>query len=635
MAMLDMGRSVLLIVLVIALLFIASNYGSLKRWIIGKPMRSRELDAKHNKLLWYIALPILSADLYSSVAYGPEAGATELAFLGPDAKWLIVPIGLSTVVLLAIVVLSYIMGIIAYPNGGGGYTIARDNFKQSSVSLLALGALFIDYVLTVAVSVSSGIAAITSAYPAFANERVGLSLVCLFLILTVNLRGISESATVFAFPNYAFWISMLILLFWGLANNLHHGFVQTTTPPFGVFPKGLTTLVLLKAFSSACSSLTGIETISNSVPIFREPRQKSAIKAYIAMTIITGFTFTVFTYELYVKGISVNPSNTMLSELSSVYFGHGFMYQVITWTTFLILIIAANSIYNGFPQLLALAARDGFLPRALSLRGDRLGYSNGMLVLTALSAVLIIVFNAQTNALIPLFAIGVFLSFTIAQAGLVKRWIRVRGKAWLLKAGINLLGGIITALVAIIFTVTKFTQGAWIVLVALPTIVFIALAIHRHYSAVQKELALNIEQTHPQAHRILSIVLISGIHQASDNMLSFAKSMGTETIALFIGFNDESIAQMEANWEEWGSPFRLVTLKSEYRSLIQPISRFVRTLEAWEGGQPDHIHLIISQIVPSKLWHYALHNQSAFLIRAWFFRRKDIAITTIPYHLRS
>jgi hypothetical protein len=286
----------------------------------------------------------------------------------------------------------------------------------------------------------------------------------------------------------------------------------------------LTTLNLLKAFSAACSSLTGIETISTAVPIFREPRQQSAIKAYIAMTIITGVTLLGFGYELYVKGITVNPNNTMLSQLSEVYFGHGVIYQVITWTTFLVLIIAANSTFTGFPQLLALVARDGFLPRALTLRGDRLGYSNGMIVLTLLSSLLIVAFRAQTNALIPLFAIGVFLSFTVAQIGLVRRWNRIRGSHWAVKASVNAIGAGVTALVAVVFAVTKFTEGAWIVIVALPTLIFTALTIRRHYDTIADELRIDLKSSRPHPHHVVSVILISGVHRVVENAVSFALS---------------------------------------------------------------------------------------------------------------
>jgi amino acid transporter len=618
---------------VVGLIYAIANFNTVKRVVVGRPMRTRELHQQHTKLFWFIALPILAADLYSSVAYGPEAGMTELAGLGNGAKWLIVPITISTVLLLFILITSYIMGVIAYPSGGGAYAIAKGNFRKPWAALIAANALLVDYILTVAVSVSAGIQAIASAYPVVAPHQVTLSIACVLVILLVNLRGVSESATIFAWPTFAFMLCMLFMIGTGFVDELRHGFVQPQTPPFNTLPHGLTVLLLLKAFSSACSALTGIETISNAVPIFRAPQSAGAIKAYISLGVITGVTLIGFSYHLYVKGISVDPHQTMLSQLAQIYFGHGIMYQIIIWCTFIVLILAANSTFTGFPQLAALVASDGYLPRALTLRGDRLGYSNGMIVLAAFAALLIEVFHAQTNALIPLYAIGVFLSFTVAQAGLVRRWLRVKGKAWRVKLAVNAIGAVITVLVAGIFAVTKFTGGAWVVLIVLPLLFFVATAIRRHYEHISQELKIDLKVSHPQPHRVISIVLISGIHRVVLNTLSFAQSIDTEVIAVYVGFDEESIDRMKEKWREWGEPCRLITIKSEYRSLIGPLSRFLRMMETWEGGRPDHIHVIMPQFFPKKWWHYILHNQSSLLIRTWLYWNKDVIITTVPYHL--
>lgn len=626
---------VFILLALFAIWFAFTNFTNMKRIFIGRPMRTKELHAQHTKIFWVLALPILSADLYSSVAYGPESGMTELMALGTSAKWFILPITISTVVLLGILILSYIMGIIAYPSGGGAYAIAKDNFKKTWPSLVASSSLLVDYVLTVAVSVSAAVEAVASAYPAVAPYETILALFCVFLLVLVNLRGVAESTVVFAWPTFLFMACMLFLILTGFLDEMRHGFIQPTTPPFGNFPQGLTTLLILKAFSSACSALTGIETISNAVPIFREPRQKSAIKTYIALGIITGITLLGFAYHLYVKGIAPNPHNTMLSQLAEVYFGHGALYQIIIWSTFIVLILAANSTFTGFPQLSAIVAADGFLPRALTNRGDRLGYSNGILVLAGLAIMLIIAFRAQTNALIPLYAIGVFLSFTVAQIGLLRRWKRVKGPNWQIKFTINFIGSVITAAVAIIFAITKFVDGAWVVLIVLPALVFFSYVVKKHYNQVALELRIDPKQTRPAQHRIISIVLVSGVHRVVNNTVSFAKSLGTEMIAVYVGFDDESIDKMEQKWEEWGSPCRLVTLKSSYRSILEPISRFVQTIEKWEGGKPDHIHIIVPQFIPKRWWHNLLHNQSALLLRAWLFRHKDVIITTVPYHLQK
>jgi amino acid transporter len=619
---------------IVAILFAILNFSSLKRIVIGRPMRTKELYAQHNKLYWFMALLVLAADLYSSVAYGPQAGMTELSSLGPDVKWLILPITIATVILLGILITSYIMGVLAYPNGGGAYTIARENFNKPWVSLIASSSLLVDYILTVAVSVSAGVQAIASAYPVIAPYTTTISVLCVIIILVVNLRGISESATVFAWPTLFFMISMGVLILAGIFNQFHQGFVQPTTPPFGIIPKGLTTLLILKAFSAACSSLTGIETISNSVPVFRDPASKNAVKAYVALGLITGATLLGFSYELYVKGISVDPRNTMLSQLAGVYFGHSLVYQIIIWATFIVLILAANSTFTGFPQLAALVATDGFLPRSLAIRGDRLGYSNGMVILAALASLLIIGFQAKTDALIPLYSIGVFVSFTIAQIGLVRRWFRVKGSYWRVKMSVNAIGAITTALVLVIVALTKFTEGAWIVLVVLPAITFGCLAVKRHYNQVADELGIDYSIHKPSAHHVLTIVLISGIHRVVLNTISFAQSLNTDVIAVYVGFSEEDIEKMEQKWEDWGAPCRLVTLRSEYRSLLGPIIRFLKKIETREG-RPNHVHIIIPQFIPKKWWHYFLHNQSALLLRAWLLNNKDFVITTVPYHLNK
>ncbi|MEI4801271.1 APC family permease [Bacillus sp. NPDC077411] len=627
-------EAVLIIFALIAIWFSASNFSSVKRFLIGRPMRTSELHAHHNKLFWLIALPILSADLYSSVAYGPESGMTELAGLGPDAKWLIFPITISTIVLLAILIVSYIMGILAYPNGGGAYAIAKDNFKPRWVSLVASSSLLVDYVLTVAVSVSAAIEAVSSAYPVVAPYETILAILCVVILVLVNLRGVAESARVFAWPTFGFMICMLILIFTGFFDELRHGFIQPSTPSFGTVPEGLTTLLVLKAFSSACSALTGIETISNAVPIFREPQQKNAIRTYIALGSITAVTLLGFSYHLYAKGVTPDPHNTMLSQLTGMYFGHGILYQVIIWFTFIVLILAANSTFTGFSQLAAIVAADGFLPRSLTNRGDRLGYSNGIIVLASLACILIISFRAHTNALIPLYAIGVFLSFTVAQIGLMRRWKRVKGSNWKVKFTINTVGAVITSIVAVIFAVTKFTGGAWVVLVVLPIMIFISMSIHSHYEDVAKELRIDMQTIRPVASDVVTLVLVSGVHRVVNNTISFAKSLDVDPIAVYVGFDEQSINKMEKKWKDWGTPCRLVVLRSKYRSLLEPLNRLIKTIEAKQeaGG---HIHIIIPQFIAHKWWHNALHNQSALLLRMWFIRNKDIVITTVPYHLHK
>lgn len=625
---------IMVVLAILSIWYAIMNFKSVKKLLIGRPMRTAELQSQHTKLLWFIALPILSADLYSSVSYGPESGMTELARLGMDAKWFILPITLSTIFLLFILILSYIMGILAYPNGGGAYAIAKDNFKPKWVALVASSSLLIDYILTVAVSVSAAMEAIVSAYPRLIPYETVLAILCVILLVLVNLRGVAESAKILAWPTLGFIVCMLILIMTGFFDEVKTGFVNEETPPFGTVPEGLSTLLILKAFSSACSALTGIETISNSVPIFRAPQQKNAIKTYIALGVITTITLMGFSLHLYFNGISVDPSNTMLSQLTGIYFGRGVIYQIIIWFTFVVLILAANSTFTGFSHLAAIVAEDSYLPRGLANRGDRLGYSNGIIVLAAFASLLILGFHAHTNSLIPLYAIGVFLSFSVAQFGLIRRWLKVRGRHWRLKLAVNTIGAIITTIVAVIFAVTKFMGGAWIVLVVLPIFVFFSFAIHKHYQQIAMKLKLPANMF-PVTSEVVTVVLVSGVHRVVNNTLSFAKSLHSNVIAVYIGYDDESIHKMEKKWREWGTPCRLVCLKSKYRSLLEPLSRFIHILEEKQGGKGGFIHIVIPQFIPVSWWHNLLHNHSALLLRVWFLRHKDIAVTTVPYHLKN
>lgn len=611
-----------------------SHFNFVKHILIGRPMKSEALRSNRNLLLWWIALPILSADLYSSVAYGPESGMTELAQLGSGAKWLILPLTAATVMLLAILINSYIMGVLAYPNGGGAYAIAKDNFKRPWVAVTASSALLVDYVLTVAVSVSAAMAAIASAYPQMAPYRTTLALICILVLVLINLRGVAEAANVLAWPTFFFMACMIGLILSGFVGEIRLGFVQAATPSFGTVPKDLTTLLMLKAFSSACSALTGIETISNSVPLFRRPKQRNAIKTYVALGILEGVTLLGFAYLLYVHGISVQANNTMLSQLAAQIFGNGVIYQLIIWSTFIVLILAANSTFNGFSQLAAIVASDGFLPHKLAQRGDRLSYSNGIIMVAALASLLVALFHSETNSLIPLYAIGVFVSFTIAQIGLVRRWNRVKGRHWRINRAINAMGAVVTAIVALIFAVTKFTGGAWLIIVILPLFVLFSLSISRHYREVGLQLHIDLQKDRPVAHKVTSIVLVSGIHRVVNNTLSFAKSLGTDVIAVYVGFDEESIKKMEKRWTEWGSPCKLVVLRSQYRSLLAPIAAFIADLEAGKG-EGDYIHILMPQFMMRKSWHNLLHNQSALILRAWLFRHKNVVITTVPFHLKK
>ncbi len=577
------------------------------------------------------ALPILSSDALSSVAYGYEAALAELAFAGAAGLWIGLPIAALIVILLITLILSYLQVIKAYPGGGGAYAVASDQFGPVA-GLVAGSALLIDYTLTVAVSVSSGIAAITSAFPNLLPWTVPMCILSILVIMIMNLRGLRESASAFMWPTYAFVFSMLVLIVVGFFHLQHAGWRYPTTPHMGSLPKDITLIVLLRAFASGCSALTGIEAISNATPQFRDPVIKNAQKTLLWLGLLLGLMFAGTAYLAYIHGLQYNPNVTVLSRLAAVNFQSGFFYYFIQFSTFAVLILAANTSYSGFPLLAALMARDKFMPHMFMLRGDRLGYSNGIIVLSTLAIIMIVIFNGQTNALIPLYAIGVFLSFTLAQTGLVKRWAKMKPDGWVWRGAINTFGAFLSAIVTVVFSVAKFTQGAWIVLIVLPLLIMWGLKVRKHYEAVANDLRIDMVQIKPCPHKTIVIVPIAGVNRVVASTLSYALSISDQVIAFYVGFEDDAIVRMEDKWEQWNTGIRLVTARSQYRSIVRPLMRFLATIENWEG-EPDHVIVAIPQFIAKHWWQNLLHNQTSLMLRTILLYRKDIVVTTVPYHL--
>ncbi|MHB1681308.1 MAG: APC family permease [Bacilli bacterium] len=600
-----------------------------KRILIGRPRKLRELqDQRLSKLK---ALPILSSDALSSVAYGYEAALAELAFAGVAGLWIGLPIAALIVILLITLILSYLQVIKAYPGGGGAYAVASDQFGPVA-GLIAGSALLIDYTLTVAVSVSSGIAAITSAFPNLLPWTVPMCILSILVIMVMNLRGLRESASIFMWPTYAFVFAMLVLIVVGFFHLQHAGWHYSTTPHFGVLPKEITLLVLLRAFASGCSALTGIEAISNATPQFRDPVIKNAQKTLLWLGLLLGLMFAGTAYLAYIRGLQYNPNVTMLSRLAADNFSSGIFYYFIQFSTFAVLILAANTSYSGFPLLAALMAKDKFMPHMFMLRGDRLGYSNGIIVLSTLAIIMVVIFNGQTNSLIPLYAIGVFLSFTLAQSGLVKRWALTKPDGWLWRGALNTFGAFLSATVTVVFSVAKFTQGAWIVLIVLPLLIYWGLKVRKHYTAVADDLRIDMTKIRPSAHKTIVIVPIAGVNRVVANTLSYALSISDQVIAFYVGFEDDAILHMEDKWEQWNTGVRLVTARSQYRSIVRPLMRFLATIENWEG-EPDHVIVAIPQFIAKHWWQNLLHNQTSLMLRTILLYRKDIVVTTVPYHL--
>lgn len=602
---------------------------NLKKIVIGRPKKSRDLI--HERVTKLKALPILSSDALSSVAYGYEASLTEMAFLGTAGLWLGLPIAALITLLLIALILSYLQVIKAYPGGGGAYAVASDQFGPFA-GLIAGSALLIDYTLTVAVSVSAGVAAITSAYQGLIPYTVPICVISIALIMIMNLRGLNESASLFMWPTYAFISAIIVMVAIGFFHLSHTGWSTAHTPPIGLFPKGVSVLLLLRAFASGCSALTGIEAISNATPQFREPVIKNAQRTLLTLGLLLGIMYVGTGILAFKLGIHTSPTATVLSQMAASYFHNDWFYYFIQFSTFAVLVLAANTSYSGFPLLAALMARDGFMPHMFQLRGDRLGYSNGILILSTLAIILVVAFNGNTNSLIPLYAIGVFLSFTLAQAGMIKHWAKTRASGWVIRGAVNTFGAVLSAVVTIVFSIAKFTQGAWIVLILLPLIIYFGLKVRKHYRAIADDLRINMYEVKPHAHHTTVIVPIAGINRVVASTLSYALSVSDQVVAFYVAFDDEAITHFEEKWEQWGTGIRLVTARSQYRSVVRPLMRFLNTIENWEG-EPENVIVAIPQFIAKRWWHNILHNQTSLLLRTILLYRKDIIVTTVPYHL--
>ncbi|MFT8323000.1 MAG: APC family permease [Bacillus sp. (in: firmicutes)] len=607
------------------------NKPVIKRMLIGRPLKTRELgDQKLNKLK---ALAILSSDALSSVAYGTEQILLVLAGVGFLAYWFSIPIAIGVLVLLTALILSYRQIIYAYPQGGGAYIVSRNNLGENA-GLIAGGSLLVDYILTVAVSVTAGTDAITSAFPALHGHNVPIACLLVLFITILNLRGVTESASILAYPVYLFVFALLILLGTGLWKIMNGEVPETLHTPLGTTVPSMSLFLLLKAFSSGCSALTGVEAISNAVPNFKEPSAKNAVRTLTMMGIILGVLFSGITFLAYWYGISPKVEETVVSQIASSVFGRNIFYYFIQVTTALILVLAANTGFAAFPLLAVNLAVDKYMPRIFTIRGDRLGYSNGIVTLGVASILLIIIFGGNTEMLIPLYAVGVFIPFTLSQTGMILKWLREKPTGWKLKLSINLIGAIITFTVLIILFTTKFTH-VWSVLIFLPIIVYIFHRINGHYNNVANQLRIDYHHKAEKLQGNIVILPIAGITKVVENSLTYAEAVGDTVIAVYVAFDRESEYKMEEKWKAYRPDIRLVTLHSQYRSLIRPLRRFIDVIE--EKGEANHnsVTVIIPQFITKKSWHNILHNQSSLLLKAHLLYRRNIIVTTVPYRLKK
>lgn len=608
----------------------------LKHLIIGSPLPTYQLAEKRlNKIR---ALAAFSPDALSSIAYANQEIYLGLVVAGSAGLALAWPIGLAITALLVIVAISYLQVIQGYPSGGGSYTVARENLGKPA-GLVAGAALLIGYLLTAAVSLTAGVEAIASAFPILWPYRVVLALIILGVITLANLRGVQESGTFMAVPVYLFLSAYLPMLAWGLVQLGVQGpaSLAALAPPA---TQKLSLFLILHAFASGCTALTGVEAISNGVPSFQPPESRNARQTMIAMTILMGVLFVGSIGLTQALGVVARPDETILSALARKLLGGGFPYVLIQASTMLILAVAANTSFAGFPRLAAILARDGYLPRQLTSLGDRLVYANGIVALAAATGVLIILFEGASHALVPLFAVGVFLAYTLSQAGMVIHWKRDHQGRWQLKALINGIGGLTTAVTLVIVGYSKFLEGAWITIALIPLIVHVFRSINNHYREVSQQLSLHGLPPSLRPYPAPRVVIpISGVHRGVIDAVDFARGIAKDVTAVYIELEPGSAERVKKDWERWFPDIPLEVRPSPYRSVIGPMLEFLDETDAkHHDGQLAAV--VLPEFVPAKWWHGLLHNQTTWLIKvALLYRRRELGyqrvIIDVPYHLRK
>lgn len=666
---------------------------SIKRLLVGNPLRTEQ--ATHERLSKKTALAVFSSDALSSTAYATEeillVLAAAVAFGQATAFSYVVPISIGIAVLLVIVATSYRQTIHAYPSGGGAYIVAKENLGVTP-GLVAGASLLVDYVLTVSVSIAAGVAAITSMVQgtrfAWLDEhKVLLCLVFIAFIALANLRGVRESGALFAAPTYAFIACFLFMIGYGLFHYFTTGGVAPAPGEELKVAEGykfqpVTMFLILGAFSNGCAALTGIEAISNGVPAFKKPEARNASATLVVMAALLTTMFIGTSVMAYLYGVHPHENETVISQFGRIIFTGAFswFYYAVQITTALILVLAANTSFADFPRLASLLARDRFLPRQFSNRGDKLVFSNGIVILALFSGVLVAAFGGDTSRLIPLYAVGVFLSFTLSQTGMVRHWLKERAAArvkeiealdrppgaplfsrdtnalpdaqlaaaethasyfvedevtnashWKKSIFINGLGAIATFVVLCVFVTTKFLHGAWIVVVIIPLLVLMFRSIHKHYVKVAKQLSTE-GLVRLQEIRNTVVVPISGIHRGVVNALQYARSISANGVkAVYVDFDEEATHRLQEKWEQWGSGVELVVLPSPYRSLRRPLLRYIERLR--RKGSDDFVTVVLPEFIPARWWQHFLHNQSSLLLKGALLFKKCVVVISVPYHL--
>lgn len=604
--------------------------------LTGEPLANEQHGQEKYNIPFGLA--VMASDAISSVAYAaeeilyvlvPVIGLMSYTWLG----W----VSLLIIGLLFILTVSYVQIIRAYPQGGGAYIVAKENIGVRA-GLIAAASLLIDYILTVAVSASAGVAAITSAFPNLSKHTVGLVIALIIILTILNLRGVSESSKAFSIPTYLFIISMIFMIIYGLVKFSIYGAPAPMVHQQIKMSGELGLFLILRAFSSGCSALTGLEAVSNSVPNFKEPSQRNAI---VVMTLLSGLILFIFggtsILARFYHAVPVGEP-TVIAQIAYGVFGKTFMFYVIQITTAIILIMACNTAFTGFPMLMYVVGKDGFVPRQFTIRGKRLSFSTGIIALSFVAAILVIMFKATTHRLIPLYSVGVFLSFTLAQTGMVIHWRTSKEGGWRKRAVINGFGALITIITTLIIIYEKFAEGAWIVLILIPIIVVGMVRIKRHYNLVADNLRttqddLSNAQLNKEFYHIM-VVPIASLNRAALNALQYARSITPNVIALNVSTDKESLEKLNTRWKELNTDILLVAKYSPYRAVVTPLLKYIGDI-ANAAGENEKITVVLPEFISHEWWGEILHNHTSFFIRETLLRNKNVVITTYPYHLRE
>lgn len=605
---------------------------SLKRIFLGSPLRTTELHEQ--RLSKKAALAVFASDALSSTAYATEEVLLALIVAGTAAFTMSLPAAICIVALLAIVTTSYSQTIHAYPSGGGAYIVAKENLGITP-GLVAAAALLIDYVLTVAVSVAAGIAALTSALPKLLPYREALCLLAVYLILAANLRGMRESATVLGVPVYLFIFSAYLLIIGGFVKLFMSGAQPTAAlaaEPSALVKVGATWL-FLRAFAAGCTALTGVEAISNGVQAFKKPASRNASITLFIMAGILGTMFLGITALAHKFGIAPLAHETVLSQINQTVFGRGPVYYLIQAATMIILILAANTAFAGFPQLASIMAKDRFAPRQLANLGDRLVFSNGVILLALGASVLIILFRGDVHGLIPLYMVGVFVSFTLSQAGMVVHWLRTRESGYQWRIAVNGVGAATTAVVLCVVASIKFTHGAWIVLLAIPGLVWVFRKTRDHYFRLSVQVSLSDFDKPGMARHTVVVPVSPAPNRVVLFAVEYAKSISKDVLAVTVNADSHDHEEIRKNWKKHIDDVDLIILDTPYRSVMKPLLHFIDEVEDLRSD--DKLTVLLPEIVPAKWWHNLFHNQTSLFLKGALLFRKNIVVTSVPYHLEK